>query len=152
MSVCVNVPTLLVPVDILMNKLFGTFTLPVCRSELLDGLSKCLESTELRVALKVVPRRSASGEYHRIVLVPHSHVCRKNIHVKLLIPRTACFTRTVRLGDFWACERGSDPIQERLAPRWRSIRLVFVQFESHLSRKRRPPNESGPLSQTRGKR
>ena len=71
------------PVDaILMNKyclgLLGTLPLPVCRRELLDGLGECLEGTELRVAFKMVSWSSASGEDHRIVLVPHSDICTKS--------------------------------------------------------------------------
>jgi len=67
--------------SILVNKchkrLLGTLSLPICRGELFHGLGECLESTELRVTFKVVPWRSASGEGHRIVLVPHSDICQK---------------------------------------------------------------------------
>jgi len=60
------------------KELLGTLALQVCRRELLDGLGECLESTELRVTFEVVSWDSAGGKDHRVVLVPHSDICRKS--------------------------------------------------------------------------
>jgi len=97
------------------NRLLGTLSLPVCGGDLLDGLCECLESAELRVAFEMVSRRSASGKDHRIILVPHSDVCVKRIRVAY--QGLVCTVRTIRLGDFRANKRGSEPVQERLALR-----------------------------------
>jgi len=67
------------------GQLLGTFSLPICWGELLNGLGECLESTELGMTFEVVSRRSASREDHRIVLVPHSDICKKS-DVKIPIP------------------------------------------------------------------